>query len=191
MAQSTVRLPGVDGLNLRDRQHPGVIGIVVSRADIASVHIGEQLQSIGEFEQVEEGVYRRPGFELREFELLHLELDDVASALDQLGVNHTERKSHSGKSAKEIYCSSSEFVTWLENLEPAILGSSAGQRVPDAVMEASAETKIEFLRAYVDSGGHVAATAETTQVYVDPEAGTSRPLPEAWVGKMEAYRSRS
>jgi len=41
------------------------------------------------------------------------------------------------------------------------------------------------------AGGHVAATAETTQVYVDPEAGTSRPLPEAWVGKMEAYRSRS
>ncbi|AZH24717.1 acyl-CoA thioesterase [Haloplanus aerogenes] len=39
------------------------------------------------------------------------------------------------------------------------------------------------------AGGQVAATAETTQVYVDPEEGGSRPLPEAWVEKMESLRS--
>ena len=38
------------------------------------------------------------------------------------------------------------------------------------------------------AGDRVAATAETTQVYVDPEAGTSRPLPEDWVEKMESRR---
>ena len=37
-------------------------------------------------------------------------------------------------------------------------------------------------------GERVAATAETVQVYVDPEEGGSRPLPEAWVDRMEAYR---
>lgn len=41
----------------------------------------------------------------------------------------------------------------------------------------------------VRAGDRVAATAETTQVYVDPEAGTSRPLPEAWVEKMESLRT--
>ena len=38
------------------------------------------------------------------------------------------------------------------------------------------------------AGDRVAATAETTQVYVDPEAGTARPLPEDWVEKMESLR---
>ena len=38
------------------------------------------------------------------------------------------------------------------------------------------------------AGDRVAATAETTQVYVDPEAGTSRSLPEDWVEKMESLR---
>jgi acyl-CoA thioester hydrolase len=41
----------------------------------------------------------------------------------------------------------------------------------------------------VRAGDRVAATAETTQVYVDPEAGTSRPLPEAWVEKMKSLRT--
>ncbi|WP_121820210.1 LAGLIDADG family homing endonuclease [Halostella salina] len=85
-------------------------------------------------------------------------LDDVSDALNALGLNYTERRSHPGKSAKEIYCSSSEFVTFLENLEPSILESSADQRVPDAVMSATKATKAEFLRAYVDAEGHVSAT---------------------------------
>ncbi|WP_248897723.1 acyl-CoA thioesterase [Haloplanus halobius] len=41
----------------------------------------------------------------------------------------------------------------------------------------------------VRAGDSVAATAETVQVYVDPEAETSRPLPEAWRGRMDAYRA--
>jgi acyl-CoA thioester hydrolase len=34
----------------------------------------------------------------------------------------------------------------------------------------------------------VAATAKTVQVYVDPDEGGSRPLPEAWVEEMESLR---
>jgi replicative DNA helicase Mcm len=85
-------------------------------------------------------------------------LDDAASALKQLGLNYTERESHSDKTAREIYCSSGEFVSFLESLEPAILESSAGQRVPEALMRAGPETKTEFLRAYIDAEGHVSST---------------------------------
>jgi acyl-CoA thioester hydrolase len=41
----------------------------------------------------------------------------------------------------------------------------------------------------VRAGDRVAATAETTQVYVDPDEGGSRPLPDEWVEKMESLRA--
>jgi D-aminoacyl-tRNA deacylase len=59
-----------------------VIGIVVSTADQASVTIGEQLRQVADWTQTEAGVYRREGFELREFDTLHLELDGVAREFD-------------------------------------------------------------------------------------------------------------
>jgi D-aminoacyl-tRNA deacylase len=59
-----------------------VIGIVVSREDEASAHIGEHLLDLGDFEASEDDAYRAPGFELREFEDLHIHLDDVAEAFD-------------------------------------------------------------------------------------------------------------
>lgn len=59
-----------------------MIGIVVSRADEASAHIGAQLLDLAEWDRVEEGVYRRPGFELREFDDLHLDLDRVGEAFE-------------------------------------------------------------------------------------------------------------
>ncbi|ELZ91850.1 hypothetical protein C440_16099 [Haloferax mucosum ATCC BAA-1512] len=67
-----------------------MIGIVVSRADSASVHIGEHLRSLADWdEQTDDSrpdadgggtVYRRDGFELREFDDLHIYLDDPAEA---------------------------------------------------------------------------------------------------------------
>ncbi|UWG47312.1 D-aminoacyl-tRNA deacylase, involved in ethanol tolerance [Halanaeroarchaeum sp. HSR-CO] len=59
-----------------------MIGIVVSTADEASAHIGEMLLEATDWETVEPGVYRTDGFELREFEEWHLELDGVAAAFD-------------------------------------------------------------------------------------------------------------
>ena len=67
-----------------------MIAIVVSRADSASEHIGERLLAVGDWERREdpnrpdaEGggtYYRTDGFELREFDGLHIELDDPAVA---------------------------------------------------------------------------------------------------------------
>jgi acyl-CoA thioester hydrolase len=38
-------------------------------------------------------------------------------------------------------------------------------------------------------GERVAATAETVQVYVDPDGDGSQPLPAAWVDRMESRRA--
>ncbi|WP_418284528.1 D-aminoacyl-tRNA deacylase [Halorubrum sp. DTA46] len=67
-----------------------MIAIVVSRADSASVHIGERLLELGDWTAHEdpnrsdaEGggtYYRTDGFELREFDDLHIELDDPSAA---------------------------------------------------------------------------------------------------------------
>ena len=70
-----------------------MIGIVVSRADEASVHIGERLLEVADWTASEDashppgeggGTYRhRDGFELRHFDELHLHLVDVAEVFDQ------------------------------------------------------------------------------------------------------------
>jgi D-aminoacyl-tRNA deacylase len=69
-----------------------MLGIVVSRADEASVHIGEQLRSVADWTETRDAgrpdgegggtVYRTRGAELREFDALHLELSGVAAAFD-------------------------------------------------------------------------------------------------------------
>ncbi|TQQ83438.1 hypothetical protein EGH24_01185 [Halonotius terrestris] len=67
-----------------------MIGIVVSRADEASTHIGEQLRAVGEWTAHEDTdradsdgggtYYTTEGFELREFDTIHIELGDPAPA---------------------------------------------------------------------------------------------------------------
>ncbi|WP_336361110.1 D-aminoacyl-tRNA deacylase [Haladaptatus sp. ZSTT2] len=67
-----------------------MIALVVSRADSASVHIGEHLRSLADWTESEDDsrpdargggtVYRTDGFCLREFDDLHLELESVADA---------------------------------------------------------------------------------------------------------------
>ncbi|WP_136718122.1 D-aminoacyl-tRNA deacylase [Halorientalis salina] len=69
-----------------------MIGVVVSRADSASEHIGDHLRDLEAWTtetddsrtDAEGGgtVYRTEGFELREFEEWHLHLDDVASVFE-------------------------------------------------------------------------------------------------------------
>lgn len=64
------------------------VGVIVSRADRASVHIGEQLRSIADWTAEHDGsrpddvgggtVFRTDGAELREFDGLHLELGGAA-----------------------------------------------------------------------------------------------------------------
>jgi D-aminoacyl-tRNA deacylase len=69
---------------------PTVIGLVVSRADRASEHVGEHVLDLVAWDEHEDDsrdaeagggtYYTRPGFELRTFDALHLHLDGVASA---------------------------------------------------------------------------------------------------------------
>lgn len=81
-------LSGFDGLFRRAFGGSFVIAVVVSRADYASEHIGEFLLSETEWNVHEdesrpdaEGggtYYRTDGFELREFDALHLDIEDAA-----------------------------------------------------------------------------------------------------------------
>jgi D-aminoacyl-tRNA deacylase len=67
-----------------------VIAVVVSRADHASEHIGERLLALADWTEHEDddrpdaagggAYYRTDGFELREFDTLHLELEHAAEA---------------------------------------------------------------------------------------------------------------
>jgi D-aminoacyl-tRNA deacylase len=69
-----------------------MLAIVVSRADEASVHIGEQLRDIGAWtETVDESrpdaegggtIHRTDGATIREFDALHLDIDDAATAFE-------------------------------------------------------------------------------------------------------------
>ncbi|MGZ0748215.1 D-aminoacyl-tRNA deacylase [Haloparvum sp. AD34] len=70
-----------------------MIGIVVSRADRASEHIGQQLLQVADWEEHEDVArsdaegggtfYRREGFELRTFEDLHIYLGDPTPAFGE------------------------------------------------------------------------------------------------------------
>ena len=70
-----------------------MLGIVVSRADSASTHIGEHLLSVADWEPHEDDsrpdgvgggtVYRTRGASLREFDALHLDLDRPAEAFEE------------------------------------------------------------------------------------------------------------
>ncbi len=71
-----------------------MIGIVLSQADRASVHIGEQLRTLESWREEHDAsrsdadgggtVYRLDGVELREFEELHLHLDSVDSVFSDI-----------------------------------------------------------------------------------------------------------
>ncbi|WP_254823244.1 LAGLIDADG family homing endonuclease [Haloglomus halophilum] len=82
-------------------------------------------------------------------------LDDVRQALERLGLNPTERTPHKGKDANEIVCSSSELVSFLGGLDPALLKNSAEQRVPEPIHRATSPVTRAFLRAYIDGEGTI------------------------------------
>ncbi|MFB6220683.1 MAG: LAGLIDADG family homing endonuclease, partial [Halolamina sp.] len=91
-------------------------------------------------------------------------LDHVGDALEQLGLNYTERQAHEGKSAKEIMCSSGEFVSFLSELSPTLLKGSESQRVPKPILSATTPTKREFVRAFIEGEGHVSTTEREISV---------------------------
>ncbi|MFC6755118.1 D-aminoacyl-tRNA deacylase, partial [Halorubrum tibetense] len=84
-----------------------MIAIVVSRADSASEHIGERLRAIEDWTRHEDpsrpdaagggAYYRTEGFELREFDDLHIHLSNPAAAFDG-----TEHEGGSGADALDL-----------------------------------------------------------------------------------------
>ncbi|WP_340098598.1 LAGLIDADG family homing endonuclease [Salinibaculum salinum] len=91
-------------------------------------------------------------------------LDDVANALERLGLPYSTTSGREGKSAKAIRCNASEFVSFLKNLEACILEKSASQRVPEPILLADRDTQRAFLRAYIDSEGHVSTKQRSLTV---------------------------
>lgn len=113
------------------RARPGdVIAIVVSRADSASVHIGEHLLDVGSWERHEDATrpdgagggayYRTDGFELREFDDLHIDLDDPAAAFSEPPAFLAFVSRHSGETGKLL----TAHVTG--NFGPASYGGEPG-----------------------------------------------------------------
>ncbi|MDY7081157.1 MAG: LAGLIDADG family homing endonuclease, partial [Halobacteria archaeon] len=100
-------------------------------------------------------------------------IEDVKQMLRGLNLNCSERKPHDGKSAREVICSSSEFVSFLEKLEPTLLEKSAERQVPSVVMRATRVIKKQFLRAYIDAEGTVSRKQRELSV-----TSTSRELVE-------------
>ncbi|MEF8775489.1 MAG: LAGLIDADG family homing endonuclease [Haloarculaceae archaeon] len=98
-------------------------------------------------------------------------LADVCEACENLDLPYRVRDRRQGTAASEVACTPSEFASFLENLEPALLERSANQYVPPQLFEASDDVAAEFLRAYLDSEGHVSTTERELSV-----ASTSREL---------------
>ncbi len=85
-------------------------------------------------------------------------LSDARSAFETLGLRASIRKSHEKKTARELLCSASEFVRFLENLDGAFLKGSAKQRIPTEICRASPPITRAFIKGYVEGEGHVSAT---------------------------------
>jgi D-aminoacyl-tRNA deacylase len=107
-----------------------VIALVVSRADRASEHIGEQLFEVAAWDEHEDPdredgtgggtYYRHPGFELRTFDELHLHLDGAAEAFDDPSLLCFLSR-HSGETGPLL---SAHFTG---NFGPAEYGGSTGE----------------------------------------------------------------
>jgi len=83
-------------------------------------------------------------------------LDDVVEALEKLGSSYAERDARRGNSARSVVRTAGEFVSVLEDLDPALVDPSTQQRVPRAIARASPRIKRAFLRAYIEGEAHVA-----------------------------------
>jgi len=82
-------------------------------------------------------------------------INDVTEALDQLQLRHTVRDHLTADNVQRVDCHSTEFVRFLEELEPAILKRSREQRVPEQLFRTSHNIQVEFLRGYIEGEAHV------------------------------------
>ena len=85
-------------------------------------------------------------------------LDDARSTLRDLNVKTTTRKPHDGKSARELICSAGEFVSFLDEIDEALLKNSADKRVPPRISGASDPITAAFIEGFIEGEGHVSAS---------------------------------
>ncbi|WP_135665068.1 LAGLIDADG family homing endonuclease [Halorhabdus rudnickae] len=84
-------------------------------------------------------------------------LKDARAAFEALDLPYSEDVREESDVSR-LRCHSSEFVSFLESIEPAILEKSGQQRVPEGITRASDPIRRAFLRAYVEGEGHVATS---------------------------------
>ncbi|WP_123623711.1 LAGLIDADG family homing endonuclease [Halorubrum sp. CSM-61] len=85
-------------------------------------------------------------------------LEDARNTLHDLNLETASRKSHDGKSARELLCSAGEFVSFLDEVDAALLKSSAEKRVPSRIAGASDEITAAFIEGFIEGEGHVSAS---------------------------------
>ncbi|WP_280585022.1 LAGLIDADG family homing endonuclease [Halorubrum sp. Boch-26] len=85
-------------------------------------------------------------------------LDDARSTLHDLNLETTTREPHDGKSARELMCSAGEFVSFLDEIDEALLKNSADKRVPPRISTASDPVTAAFIKGFIEGEGHVSAS---------------------------------
>ena len=163
-----------------------MIGIVVSRADEASTHLGEQLRAVGEWTAHEDerradgdgggSYYTTEGFELREFDTIHIELDDPAPAFstpDNLDfIVFVSR--HAGDTGRLL----TAHVTG--NFGPAEYGGDAGsfaRAAPGAhkaVVEALSEHAPDNYEVGIECTHHGPTACSTPSMFVELGSGETQ-----------------
>jgi len=160
-----------------------VIAIVVSRADNASEHIGERLLELDDWTADEDSTrrdaagggtyYRTDGFELREFDGLHIELDDPTDAFSAEPELLVFVSRHSGETGKLL----TAHVTG--NFGPAPYGGEPGtlsRAAPGAekrVVEALAEHAPEGYEVGIECTHHGPTDVSVPSLFV--ELGSAEP----------------
>ena len=160
-----------------------MIGIVVSRADEASTQLGQQLRAVGEWTAHEDErradgdgggtYYTTAGFELREFDTIHIELDDPGAAFsdpeDLDFIVFVSR--HAGDTGRLL----TAHVTG--NFGPAEYGGDAGsfaRAAPGAhktVVEALSEYAPDDYEVGIECTHHGPTACSTPSMFVELGSG--------------------
>ena len=85
-------------------------------------------------------------------------LDDARSTLRDLNLETTTRKPHEGKRARELLCSAGEFVSFLSEIDDALLSGSSEKRVPPTIFGASDPIIAAFVQGFIEGEGHVCSS---------------------------------
>ena len=85
-------------------------------------------------------------------------LEDARNTLHDLNLETTTRQPHDGKSARELLCSAGEFVSFLDEIDEALLKRSAKKRVPPKIAGTSDEITAAFIEGFIEGEGHVSAS---------------------------------